>query len=260
MANSFLVCTAALLASMFPSLAQEGVPQGHPEDYSPADIAHGARIYSENCDRCHGANGTGVDGVDFRSGKFRNADTDRQLAMVIGRGFPTAGMPPFALDTADMTGVIAYIRNINNLDRGSIKSGNADHGRSVFEGKGTCLSCHRVKDKGSRKAPDLSDIGATRSAGTIERALTDPQEQLFPINRAVHIVTREGNTINGHRLNEDTYTVQLTDDEGRLISLAKSDLREYTISTKAAMPSFKGELTQDELADLVSYLLTLKGQ
>src|ERR1700739_4925415 len=120
MAKSVLICTTTLLVSMIPCLAQEGVPQGHPEDYSSADIAHGARIYAENCDRCHGANGTGVDGVDFRSGKFRNADTDRQLAMVISKGFPTAGMPPFPLDTADLTGVIAYLRNINNIDRGSI--------------------------------------------------------------------------------------------------------------------------------------------
>jgi putative heme-binding domain-containing protein len=180
--------------------------------------------------------------------------------MVISRGFPTAGMPPFALDTADMTGVIAYLRNINNVDRGSIKPGDAVRGRAVFVGKGTCLNCHRVKDQGSRRAPDLSDIGSIRSAGTLERSLVDPGEQLYPINRPVHIVTRDGKSIDGRRLNEDTYTVQVADQEGRLISLQKADLREFTISTKPAMPSFKGELTQDELADLVAYLLTLKGQ
>src|SRR5579883_465100 len=255
-----VLASAALFALPISAWAQQGAPQGHPEDYAAADIAHGARVYAENCDRCHGADGAGVSGVDFRTGKFRNADTDRQLAMVIGRGFPTAGMPAFTLDTADMTGVIAYLRNINNLDRGSIPAGDADRGRRVFGGKGACLSCHRVKDKGSRQAPDLSDIGATRSAGTLERSLINPQEQLFPINRAVHIVTREGTAINGRRLNEDTYTVQLADEDGRLVSLSKSDLRQYTISTKAAMPSFKGELTRDELADLLSYLLTLKGQ
>jgi putative heme-binding domain-containing protein len=258
-------CILAALGSAMILCAQGPLTQipntlGHPEDYSQADIAHGARVYSENCDRCHGADGTGVSGVDFRTGKFRNADTDRQLGMVITRGFPTAGMPPLALDAADLTGVIAYLRNINNVDRDSVKPGDANRGRVVFEGKGTCLTCHRVRDKGSRTAPDLSDIGSIRSAGTIERSLVAPNDQLFPINRWVHIVTHEGKTINGRRLNEDTYTVQLTDEEGRLISLAKTDLREYTISTKAAMPSFKGELTQDELADLVSYLLTLKGQ
>jgi hypothetical protein len=37
----------------------------------------------------------------------------------------------------------------------------------VFEGKGACLSCHRVGEQGSRKAPDLSDIGSIRAAGRL---------------------------------------------------------------------------------------------
>jgi mono/diheme cytochrome c family protein len=40
----------------------------------------------------------------------------------------------------------------------------------------------------------------------------------------------------------------------------KSDLREYNVLTKSTMPSYDKELTRDELADVVSYLLSLKGQ
>jgi putative heme-binding domain-containing protein len=130
----------------------------------------------------------------------------------------------------------------------------------VFEGKGACLSCHAVNGKGSRKAPDLSDIGTNRSAGMIERTLLDPDEQMLPINRPVHIVTRGGKAIDGRRLNEDTYTVQLTDEEGRLYSMQKDQLREFKIATKSPMPSYKGELSPEELADLVAYLISLKGQ
>jgi putative heme-binding domain-containing protein len=169
-------------------------------------------------------------------------------------------MPPFKLDPAELTGLVAYLRNMNTIDRGSMKPGNADGGRAVLEGKGACLSCHRVNNRGSRKAPDLSDIGANRSAGFLERSLVDPNSQMLPINRPVHIVTRDGKVINGRRLNEDTYTVQITDEEGRLYSLGKPGLREFTISTKSTMPSYKGELTPDELADVVAYLLSLKGQ
>ena len=249
-----LLLSAGFLAAQNPTL------QGHPEDYSRADIEYGARLYSEHCDRCHGPNGTGVSGVDFKSGKFRHAATDRQLIAVITSGFPEAGMPPFKLDAADLEGLVAYLRNMNTLDRGSLKPGDAARGQLVFEGKGACLSCHRVNGKGSRKAPDLSDIGSIRSAGSIERSLVEPNVQMMPINRPVHIVTREGKTIDGRRVNEDTYTVQIADQEGRLLSLQKSDLREFTVSTKSNMPSYKGELTPDEMSDLVAYLLTLKGQ
>ena len=240
--------------------AQTATLQGHPEDYSRADIEYGARLYSRNCDRCHGPNGTGVSGVDFKSGKFRHAATDRQLTAVITSGFPEAGMPPFKLDAADLEGLVAYLRNMNTLDRGSLKPGDAARGQAIFEGKGACLNCHRANGKGSRKAPDLSDIGAVRSAGSIERSLVEPNVQMMPINRPVHIVTRDGKAIDGRRVNEDTYTVQIADQEGRLLSLQKSDLREFTVSTKSNMPSYKGELTPAEMSDLVTYLLTLKGQ
>jgi putative heme-binding domain-containing protein len=251
--------TAGLLAWVAIVAAQSPSTAGHPGEYARADIEYGARLYAEHCERCHGANGAGVAGVDLRSGKFRHATSDRQLANVITEGFPTAGMPPMNLDPADLAGVIAYVRNMNAVDPGSLKLGDAGRGRLVFEGKGACLSCHRVNGKGSRKAPELSDVGALRSAGSLERSLLDPTSQMMPINRPVRIVTRDGKVIEGRRLNEDTYTVQIADEEGRLISLAKDGLREFTISTKSPMPSYRDKLSSEELADVVSYLLSLKG-
>ena len=258
MKTGLVVCVVALFgAALVP--AQNPTMLGHPEDYPRADVEHGAGLYAEHCDGCHGANGDGVSGVNLRSGKFRNATTDQQLRNVITNGFPTAGMPAFMLDAADLAGLVAYLRNMNSADRGSLKPGNPAHGRVIVETKSACLTCHRINDKGGRKAPNLSDIGATRSAGSLERSLIDPSSQMWPINRPVHIVTKDGKTIDGRRLNEDTYTVQIVDQEGRLISLNKSDLREFVVSTKSNMPSYKEELTPDELADVVTYLLTLKG-
>ena len=82
---------------------------------------------------------------------------------------------------------------------------------------------------------------------------------MVPINRPIRAVTNEGVVINGRRLNEDTYTVQLIDERGRLVSLVKSDLNEYTVLTTSPMPSYEGKLTPDEVADLLAYLLSLKG-
>ena len=254
-----LRAAAALLGSAAIVAAQNPSTAGHPGEYARGDIEYGARLYAEYCERCHGANGVGVAGVDLRSGKFRNATSDRQLANVITDGFPTAGMPPLDLDPADLAGLVAYLRNMNAVDPGSLKPGSAERGRAVFEGKGGCLSCHRVNGNGSRKAPDLSNVGALRGAGFLERTLLDPSNQMIPINRPVRVVTQDGKVIQGRRLNEDTYTVQLADDEGRLHSIVKAGLREFSISLESPMPSYKGELSSEELADLVSYLLSLKG-
>ena len=232
----------------------------HPGEYAPADIAYGSRLYDAQCTTCHGANGDGVGGVDLRSGKFRNAVTDQDLTRVVLTGIPGTGMQAFRFDASEIAGIIAYLRNMNSFDRGSVKAGDAARGRAVFDGKGQCASCHRVGAQGSRVAPDLSDVGAARSAGSLLRSLTDPTSQMMPINRPVRAVTRDGKVFSGRRLNEDTYTVQLIDAQERLVSLTKSELAEYTIVTVSPMPSFKDRLNPDEIADLVAYLLSLKGQ
>ena len=65
-----------------------------------------------------------------------------------------------AIDTAELTGIVAYLRNMNSFDRGSTKAGDPARGQLAFEGKGGCLRCHRVGAQGALVAPDLSDIGA----------------------------------------------------------------------------------------------------
>ena len=83
---------------------------------------------------------------------------------------------------------------------------------------------------------------------------------MMPINRPVRLVKKDGTIVNGRRLNEDTYSIQVMDDKERLHSMLKADLREFTISKTSPMPSYKDKLSSDELADLIGYLLSLKGQ
>lgn len=250
---------AVLLATMASLSAQTPAPL-HDAQYPDVDIAHGAGLYATRCVTCHGAQGDAIGGVQLRSGKFRNAVTDTDLARFIRAGSQAAGMPPFALDNADMAGIIAYLRNMNTFDSATVKSGDVSRGREIFAGKGACVSCHRVGATGSRVAPDLSDIGSARSPGSIQRSLLEPSSQMMPINRPVRLVTRDGTVINGRRLNEDTYTIQVIDDRERLHSVQKADLREFTIAKTSPMPSYKSTLSADELADLLGYLLSLKGQ
>jgi putative heme-binding domain-containing protein len=249
-----IVWTLAVTAAW----AQAQAPLHDPQ-YPDADIAYGATLYTARCVTCHGPQGDAIGGVNLRTGAFKTAITDRDLDRVIRTG-STAGMPPFMLDNAEMAGIIAYIRNMNAVDAATVKTGDADRGRALYAGKGGCASCHRIGATGSRVAPNLSDIGAIRSPGSLERSLLDPTSQMMPINRPVHVVTKDGTVINGRRLNEDTYGLQVIDDRERLHSLVKADLREYTISKTSPMPSFKNTFSSGELADVLAYLLSLKGQ
>ena len=61
-------------------------------------------------------------------------------------------------------------------------------------------------------------------------------------------------------LNQDTYMVQILDFSKGLQSLSRSDFKDFGIDRSSAMPSYKGKLTEAELDDLVSYLLSLTRQ
>jgi putative heme-binding domain-containing protein len=237
----------------------QGQGQAHPGEYSQADVAAGAEVYRANCTGCHAPTGDGVGTVDLRRGRFRNASSDEDVMRVISNGIPGTAMQSFKLSQNELTAIVAFIRAGFDVNARAIKVGDPTRGRALFEGKGGCGKCHRVNGRGPRSAPDLSDVGSARLAASIQGSIIDPTTYMMPINRPVRVVTKGGQVVTGRRLNEDTFTVQLIDDKERLISLNKSDLREYEILKTSPMPSFRDKLNVDEIADVVAYLLSLKG-
>jgi cytochrome c oxidase cbb3-type subunit III len=224
--------------------------------YLSSDVENGSRLYRNNCFACHGPDGNSIPGVDFRRGQFKRVSSDDDLLRVIASGVPGTAMPPTAMNDSARLALVAYLRSMHESATGS---GDAGRGRALFEGKGGCPACHRVNGKGSRLGPDLSEVGLIRTAAYLERSLLAPAESILPEHRFVRIVTREGTMITGRRLNEDTHTIQLIDTDERLRSFSKSDLREYTLLTTTTMRSYQDTFSPAELADVVTYLLSLKG-
>jgi cytochrome c oxidase cbb3-type subunit III len=251
--------TITILVWCASGAAAQRPAQDHPGQYSAIDIETGSRLYAGQCSLCHGATGDAVAGADLRRGQFRRSVSDEDIARVITMGLPDAGMPGFKLQPSEIDGLIAFIRAGFDVGGTAVRVGHVGRGQAVFEGKGGCAACHRVNGSGPRVAPDLSEIGAMRTPSALQRSLVDPTTAMLPINRPVRAVTRDGRTIRGRRLNEDTFTVQLIDEQERLVSLAKADLREYELAKVSPMPSVAGKLSADEQADLVAYLLSLKG-
>ena len=225
--------------------------------YTTEAIEAGYRVYTQQCALCHGPQGALIDGVDLRRGQFPTVRSDADLRNLISSGAGEGRMPAFELRDDEMNGVIAYIRAGFDADGIAVKIGDPGRGQILFQGKGECASCHRVNGVGPRTAPDLSFIGAIRTPASLQRNLLDPATALLPINKSVRLVTRNEETIVGRRLNEDTYTVQVIDSQERLRSLKKSDLVSYEISdAPSKQPT---TLSSDEVADVIGYLLTLRG-
>lgn len=232
---------------------------GQQHSYTPADVESGARLYQAHCLVCHGADGSLIQGVDLRRAQFRRGSSDEDLIRIISAGIPGTAMPPTNLIPPELWAVVAYLRSMRDFQSRPAAPGDQRRGQLLFEGNGGCLTCHRVKGTGSRLGPDLSDIGLIRSSVYLERSILEPNESILPQNRFVRAVTRGGTVITGRRLNEDTHTVQLLDSNERLVSLAKPDLRECTTLKDSPMPSYRGKFTTQELADVITYLASLKG-
>jgi putative heme-binding domain-containing protein len=248
------VLVVFLAGAAGPALAQV-FTSDHPGQYTQEEIAAGSRIYSAQCQFCHGRDGDQISGIDLRRGVFRQTRDDADLARVISTGTP-AGMPPFALSAGDLTGIIAYMRAAFD-GSASIQVGDAARGKELFE-SAACASCHRTGATGPLLAPPLNDIGLARTPAALERSIRDPSSAMMPINRPVRIVLNDGSGINGRRLNEDTASVQLIDEAERLRSIAKRDIASMRIDMNSPMPAYADRLTDTEVSDLVAYLLTLR--
>ena len=223
------------------------------------DVEDGARTFASLCANCHGPDGNLIAGIDLGRGQFRRVYTDNELAGIIANGIPNTAMPPSPnLSEEQVERVVVFLRANAEPRAAAARPGDAARGRMLFEGKGECTECHRVGASGSRTGPDLSRIGRLRRAVDLEQSLLEPDAEVQASNRFYRVVTADGQEITGRLLNHDTYTVQLLDWTEQLRSLPKASLSEYGFDD-TPMPSYRKKLNAREIADLVSYLVSLQG-
>lgn len=246
----FLLAVAGLLAA-------GGAPSA--QHATAFDVEDGGRAFRNTCANCHGPDGDQVAGIDLGRGQFRRPLTDQELANIIRNGIPNTPMPANNVSEAQAAKIVAYLRSLAESRRSVAATGDATRGKSIFEGKGACATCHRVKGDGSRVGPDLSRIGQLRRTIELEQSLVDPAAEVLPGNRSYRVTLKDGTTVTGRLLNHDTFTVQILDAKEQLRSFVKADLKDYGFAP-TSMPSYRGTLDAQETADVVSYLVSLKGR
>jgi putative heme-binding domain-containing protein len=222
------------------------------------DIEDGSRAFRNTCANCHGPDGDQIAGIDLGRGQFRRPLSDQELVGIIRNGIPNTPMPATNVSEVQAVKIVAYLRSVAASRRSASAAGDAARGKTIFDGKGECATCHRVNDNGSRLGPDLSRVGQLRRTIELEQSLLDPAAEVLPANRFYKVTMRDGTTVTGRLLNHDTFTVQMLDSKEQLRSFVKADLREHGFAP-TPMPSYQGRLNSQETADVVSYLVSLKG-
>jgi len=265
-------CVAAFVLLASGAVTQAQIPRDTTPvvaKTSPADIATGKALYEANCSKCHGLDGGGSDGPSLQGVAQRIGD--EAVGNIIRGGIPGTGMNGFGSLTVDETGqVVGYLRSLGNTADMEIAKGDPTKGKAVYDSSG-CAGCHIISGEGGGVGPELTRVGAMRGPSYLRTTLLTPGAILpkeggamergrFTQFLFVHVVTKDGRSVDGTRVYEDSFTIELKDATGRFHSFRKLDLCELKKEPgKSVMPSFKDTLSATQLDDLVAYLAGLKG-
>jgi cytochrome c oxidase cbb3-type subunit III len=230
--------------------------QANPYEGDPAAIRAGGALYARRCAACHGADAKGTPGPDLTLLWTKGAD-DERVFEVVKRGIEGSIMPPSLAADSEIWAIVAYLRNVGTMPPFANDRGDAAQGRRIFAS--TCARCHRAEEQGGPIGPDLSRIAMVRSREALVRAIRDPSASIERGYRAVTLVTKNGERIEGVAKNEDAFSIQVMDADGRLKGYLKVDLEQVMHESKSLMPSHRSsDLSRRELDDLLAYLGTLR--
>lgn len=214
-----------------------------------ADRIAGAATYRSQCGACHGPDAKGGSGgPDLSRGQYKHAVSEEAMFKVITKGVPGTSMPGFSFDGKLAWQLVAYLRSLNQETSGK---GDTTRGARLFTDL-RCAACH------SGKAPNLADAAQRLTRAEIRRALTDPNADVSAEYWRWQWKLRDGSTVTGRRLNEDTYSIQIMLANGRLQTLLKQDIGSSENTRQSPMPSFAGKVPDADLDNLVAYLVSLR--
>ena len=252
----FLLISVSLGAQVDPGYV---IPQQNP--YTTAeDQKSGERLFLGQCGRCHGPKGEGGLGAILAQPRLRRAPDDESLFRVIREGIRGTEMPPGStLSNREVWQLAAFVRSLGRVPVETV-SGNPQRGQEVYQAKGKCGQCHIVNGQGISVGPELTDVGARRSATYLRASLVTPEAAVPDGFLQVRITTKDGRHITGVRINEDTFTIQIRDLSGQTYSFFKQELRDLQKDFgKSPMPGYQNTLTASELDDLIAYRASLRG-
>jgi putative heme-binding domain-containing protein len=118
-----------------------------------------------------------------------------------------------------------------------------------------------VNGAGGVVGPDLSEVGARRSSQRLRQCLLDPGSAVPNGFVMVRAVRSDGSVVEGMRVNEDSFSIQLRDTANRFYSLRKLQLQTLDYEKGATpMPGYRDKLSATDLDNLVAYLAGLRGK
>jgi putative heme-binding domain-containing protein len=139
--------------------------------------------------------------------------------------------------------------------------GDAARGKDLFfKSAGLqCNNCHRINGTGSNVGPDLSQIGKKYTRGQILESILEPSKSIDPQWVAYLVETTDGKVQTGLLAAKNEREVVLKVAGDKEIHIPANKVETMAPQSKSLMPELLlRDLTADQAADLVEFLVSLK--
>ena len=147
------------------------------------------------------------------------------------------------------------------LDFARKHPGNPAPGRALFHDRNGlgCVKCHRIGREGGDVGPDLSTVGAQFDRTKLAESVLYPSRSIREGYQQVTVATADGRVVAGLVRSESAAILTLRDADGTDHAIPKAEIEERTTAAVSLMPEgLQVSLSQQDLADLLSYLESLK--
>ena len=151
--------------------------------------------------------------------------------------------------SADMAKLIERVR----------KEGDPHRGEKVYRQTDLqCTACHAIGGVGSPIGPDLISIGASAPVDYLITSLLNPNDKIKEGYHTTLVSEKNGNAQTGSLVSESDTEVVLRDYAGKTNRIARTDIKNITISPVSMMPpGLTAGLREDQFIDLVRFLSEL---
>ena len=134
--------------------------------------------------------------------------------------------------------------------------GNATNGKVL---SALCIACHQIGNAGGQIGPNLSGAGAMGLEAVLRNILT-PNAAMEPGYRIFRVEMKNGDLIDAFFVSEDKEATIIRQPGLQDRRVNKADIRSTKFIRRSLMPEGLLDTLQDQqVADLLAYLMTLKG-
>ena len=144
--------------------------------------------------------------------------------------------------------------NVKNL---ITKRGSVSRGKQVY--MKACFTCHKSGDIGIDFGPALTEIGDKLAREAMYVSIIDPNEAISFGYEGFNVKTKSGSTLVGYVISDSDDELVMKVPGGVSVTTKKSEIFSKDKIDGSLMPEgLIASISEEELVDLVEYLMTLK--